>query len=721
MRFGPTAGSLAAVSGPNNPVNNFFCSQVNGDAGTLDTSGTFGTRNHTPGSNGSGCRQGWDITNVDVSARLVNGQTSAVARGTTSNDRYTIACLGLQIDVGSPVFPTPVLSVDKSQTCIGDILTYTARLDNTAGSADAVNVVYTDSLPSGTVFVPGSFTLDDVAQPAANPVTGVSVGVVPAGVVRRVSYKAQVVALPAPPAPAEFRTVASWTYQYESCGGFPLNNGTVVTEAVVTGAARLEAAKSADPPGQALPGETVTYTITVANSGTANSAGTTLADPIPTGMIYVPSSTTLNGAAVPDVGGEMPFAAPRPINSPGEPAGQINIGESAVVRFRVQVAPDPPLIITNTATIDPDGSGPAPPLTVSITNPPVRADLGITLTDGRDTVVAGTANAYTVTVTNHGPDGVIGFVVSTTVPPALQQPVFTPQTGTYDANTGLWTLPGKLFAGESVVLTIAGTVSTTATGTLTVSATVSPTPGIEDSNPANNTSSDTDAILCEADLAVTKTDGRTAITPGMQLTYTITVANAGPSRVQSVLIEETLPELLRNPVFTPAQGVYNEETGLWSGLNLMPGQQVALTLTGTVDVSVSGAFTNTVTVSPPGDVTDPVPANNTATDTDTTNPQILLHKTVDPTVAPPGAELVYAVAYRLFSCRGTGEVLSGGAAEVGYRVWKDLWASLGYCFDDLDSDLTGGHQGHGLYFRLRVKFDENTLRGMTGGRSAREE
>jgi large repetitive protein len=86
MQFGPTAGTLAAVSGTNNPSNNFFASQINQDSGARDTAGTFGSLNSTPGSQGSGVRTGWDITNVDVSARMQSNQNTAYARGTTSSD-----------------------------------------------------------------------------------------------------------------------------------------------------------------------------------------------------------------------------------------------------------------------------------------------------------------------------------------------------------------------------------------------------------------------------------------------------------------------------------------------------------------------------------------------------------------------------------------------------------------------------------------------------------
>ncbi len=643
MRFGPTAGTLAAVSGTNNPSNNFFASQVNLDSGARDTSGTFGSLNSTPGSQGSGVRAGWDITNVDVSARMQSNQNTAYARGTTTGDRYTISTIGLQINVGAPVFPTSVLAVDKTQTYLGDILTYTATLNNTAGSADAINVVFTAVPPSGTTFLPGSFKINGVVSSGADPASGVAIGTVAAGASKTVSWQVQVKSIPPPPATATYQAQSNWTYQYQSCAGFPLNNGTTTTNNTITGTVRLQPTKSANPPGGGA-GTTVTYTIAIPNTGTADSSGTTLADPIPAGTTYVPGSTTLNGAAVADVGGAMPFATARLVNSPGGGAGVIKIGETATVTFRVTF--NATGIITNIATIDPDGTGPAPAITVPLTNPPVTADLSVAITDNQTTAVAGTPVTYLVTVNNVSSSNPLnGFNLSVPLPATILNPVLTPSSGSYNASTGEWT--GLSFtSGSSVTLTITGTVSPSATGSITVPATVTVLPGIQETVTSNNTASDTNTLTYQADLAITKTDGKTSVTPGSAITYTITVTNNGPSRVESLTVIDTLPPLLQSPVFTPVQGVYNETTGLWTGLNLMPGQSIVLTLTGTVDAAVAGAFTNTVTVSPPAGVTDPVPGNNSATDTDTTTPQITLNKSADPTTAIPGTEIIYTIYYR---------------------------------------------------------------------------
>ncbi len=646
MRFGPSTGTLSAVSGPNNPINNFFSSQINSDDGTLDTSGTFGTLNHTPGSNSSGRRQGWDITNVDVSSRMQNSQSTAFARGTTSGDRYVITTIGLQIDVGQPVFPTAVMTVDKPVTFVGDTVTYTTTLDNSAGSADALNVVFTDSPPPGMSFVTGSVTVNGVPQPGANPALGIPLGAIAAGSVVTISYQKQVDAVPLPPAPAEYANNATWTYQYESCPSFPLNNGTLSTAPnVISVVPRLEPTKSADPPGAVLPGGAVTYTITIPNTGTAPTAGTTLADPIPTGTAYVPGSTTMNGTPVADTAGQMPFAAARLVNSPGEPAGQVNIGEAAVISFQVTINPDPPLIITNIATIDPDGAGPSPAIEVPLTNPPVQADLAVAITDNQTEAVAGAPIAYEVTVTNNGPDRVISCNLSVPLPDAIINAAYSANAGAYNSQTGAWT-GLSLNAGQSAVLTVSGNVAPSALSPLTVTATVSPSPGVQDAASGNNSASDTDTILYRADLAVTKTDGKESVIPGETITYTITVTNNGPSHVEAVTLVDTLPALFQSPLFNPSEGVYNEETGLWSGISLEPGSSVTLSLTGMVDESLTGDLVNTVTVTPPEDVVDPENGNNTAVDTNTSSPLMSLHKYVDRTNAAPGESLLYTVHYR---------------------------------------------------------------------------
>ncbi len=73
--------------------------------------------------------------------------------------------------------------------------------------------------------------------------------------------------------------------------------------------------------------------------------------------------------------------------------------------------------------------------------------------------------------------------------------------------------------------------------------------------------------------------------------------------------------------------------------------------------------------------------------------------------------------YRVLNSHDTGSVLHGGAFEVGYRLIKNLWVSLGYSLDDFDADLTDDdYRGSGPYLKIRFKFDEQALKSLKKAR-----
>ncbi|NMH68324.1 DUF11 domain-containing protein [Bacillus sp. RO3] len=172
--FGPDSVSLTLLSGPNNPVDNFFGSQINDDSGNLDTTGTFGDRNQDPftQTNIEAGRQGWDITNVSGFNLLPNNQNTAVFRFTSTGDAYMPNALGVQIDEGDAVLDI-VKRVDKPFAMNGDVLSYTITITNN-GVVPADNVVFIDEIPSGSIFVEDSLYVDGVQFPGVNPQFGVA-------------------------------------------------------------------------------------------------------------------------------------------------------------------------------------------------------------------------------------------------------------------------------------------------------------------------------------------------------------------------------------------------------------------------------------------------------------------------------------------------------------------------------------------------------------------
>lgn len=214
--------TFVPLSGPNNPVDNFFCSQINGPDGLLDTSGTFGDRNHMLGTNVSGGRQGWDVTNVTLSSddgHLVPNQTSAVLRTQTLSDSYMPVLAGIAIEVNAPKFQydQSTTAVAPDEAAFGEQFTLTVKLVN-EGSAPANNVEFTLDLPAGiglstfsTNGVDGN--IDGAPVPEADLATGVAMGTVAPGDERTVEAVFEVTSNTA----SSIVLKPVWTYDYQIC------------------------------------------------------------------------------------------------------------------------------------------------------------------------------------------------------------------------------------------------------------------------------------------------------------------------------------------------------------------------------------------------------------------------------------------------------------------------------------------------------------------------
>lgn len=234
-----TAGPFATLSGPNNPADNFFCSQINGPDGLLDTSGTFGNRNHNAAVGGAagqvaGARQGWDITTVPITSQLGQlfpGQTSAVLRTSTTGDSYLPTLAAIAIDINAPTFDydsstTTVVPTTTAQNplSVGDDFTVTVKIVN-EGVAPASDVRFRLPLPAGislssftTNGTPGDFNGQPVTIAQLNGAGA------PMGTIAPNQERTVVVALSIDQ-PQQGNVVVRpvWDYSYEMCAGSPLD------------------------------------------------------------------------------------------------------------------------------------------------------------------------------------------------------------------------------------------------------------------------------------------------------------------------------------------------------------------------------------------------------------------------------------------------------------------------------------------------------------------
>jgi uncharacterized repeat protein (TIGR01451 family) len=250
------------------------------------------------------------------------------------------------------------------------------------------------------------------------------------------------------------------------------------------------------------------------------------------------------------------------------------------------------------------------------------------VTDFKTTIPAGQKDTYTIKVTNAGPSTATGATVVDNFPAIFTAVTFT-ATGTAGASgftasgTGNINDALTLSATSSVTYKATGKVSPSANGVLSNTATVTPPSGGNDPNPANNTATDTSTITYKADLKVTVNDNKTTAVAGQKNTYTIAVTNIGPSNVSGAVINDTFPSTFTGVTYTATQtggasGFAASGSGNINNTVTMPsGSKITYKATGTISASATDSISDTATVAGPSGVTDPIPSNNSATDTDT--------------------------------------------------------------------------------------------------------
>ena len=365
----------------------------------------------------------------------------------------------------------------------------------------------------------------------------------------------------------------------------------------------------------AVPGGSVTYTITASNAGPDPVTGGTVADTFPA---ILTCTWTCVGA-----GGGTCTAA-----GAGNLSDTVNLPAGGSVTYTASCAVSAAATgtLVNTATVssavgDPNAGNNSATDTDTLTP---QADLAVTKTDGVTTATAGGSVTYTITASNSGPSDAPGATVADTFPAAL-----TCTWTCVGAGGGTCTAAGagnisdtvNLPAGGSVTYTASCTLSAAATGTLSNTATVTAPGGVTDPAPGNDSATDIDTVTAQADLAVTKTDGVTTATAGGPVTYTITASNPGPSDAPGATVADTFPASL-TCTWTCVGAGGGTCTAAGAGnisdsVNLPAGGSVTYTASCTLSAAATGTLSNTATVTAPGGVTDPVPGNNNATDSDT--------------------------------------------------------------------------------------------------------
>ncbi|MBV8855593.1 MAG: DUF11 domain-containing protein [Acidobacteria bacterium] len=512
---------------------------------------------------------------------------------------------------------------------------YTLTVSNAGGAATSGTVTVSDTLPAGLSYVSATGT-GWTCGAAGQTVTCTRADALAAGA----SYPAITLT-----AAVASNSALSLTNTATVSGGGQTNtsNDSSSDPTTVNGVSDVTITKSHT--GNFAQGQSgATYTLTVSNAGAAATSGTvTVTDTLPASLGYV--SATGTGWACGAAGQTVTCTR----------ATALAAGASyPAITLTVNVSTTAPSSVTNTATVSGGGqTNTSNDSSSDPTNIGGVADLTVAKTHTGN-FTRGSTGSYSITVSNVGGAATSGTVTVTDTLPTGLSYVVAAGTGWTCGAVGqvvTCTRSNALASGASYpAITLTVSVLQTAAASVTNTAAAS---GGGQTNTANDSSSDPTNIVSSSDLSLSKSVNNPNPIQGQNVTFTLTLINAGPSDATNVAVTDLLPAGLTFVSSTPSAGTYASGTGVWSVASL--GSGASATLQVVALVSGTGTITNTAEVTA-SDQPDPdsTPNNHVAAEDDQASaavgaaapPSVSLTKSVTPSgTQVPGTQLTYTVAF----------------------------------------------------------------------------
>ncbi len=548
---------------------------------------------------------------VDVASSVTGAVINTASVSSTTRDPN----LGNNSDTDTSTFTAEAdLVIVKSHAApatAGSQFHWTLAVRNAGPSDSPGDIVVTDGLPAGTTFVSATgagWTCDELAGQLTCTRTATLAAGASAGDIDLV------VLIDPSAAPATMINTAGVDGPLTDPD--PGNN-TDSDLVVIRDRADISLVKSTTGANPVAAGATTEFTLTVTNAGPSTADSVVVVDSMPAGLVPL---TAVGSGWTCDLPVGQDVQCHRATLMPG--------ASTIVVSAKVlsSVADGSTLTNTATASTSTPGDNLVDNTDSSTVDVIARADLVLVKSHGvaYDTVAAGTQAVFHLDARNAGPsDALPAITVVDSLPTGV---TFVSSSGSWTCTAGTVTAAGQdvscvldggnpLLAGAAAPrldVTVA-VAADAAVGPVTNSATVtSPT---TDPNPGDNTDTDTIDVVHDADLSIVKTHAG-PVRIGDPLTFTLAVANAGPTEAVAVSVSDPLPAGLSyvsadGPGWTCAEAAATITCDL-AGV-LAPGASAApITVVVTVEVAAYPTVDNVATVS--SSTPDSHPADNSSTD-----------------------------------------------------------------------------------------------------------
>ncbi|MGL5149373.1 MAG: hypothetical protein ACRC7N_02220 [Clostridium sp.] len=218
-------------------------------------------------------------TTINNACNAIYGTSPAVFSSMSNTVPMNIVNIGL----------TSKKYVDKTYASLGDTISYTIYFNPLSVSViDTVTIV--DDLPTGLIYTPNTLFVNGVANGGSLSTPGLVLTSLPANTANTITFIVSVVSLPASITAINSTSIAATT------NGLTLTSNTNIVTTTILGIS-ISNTKSVDKAFTSL-GDTLTYTISLSNTGNTNAYNIRFIDTIPSSTQLISGSFKQDGISI---------------------------------------------------------------------------------------------------------------------------------------------------------------------------------------------------------------------------------------------------------------------------------------------------------------------------------------------------------------------------------------------------------------------------------------